>query len=48
MLFDLVKHLLRITAFHELAKISVLSITLRLYNLDFLQIRQRLYLNFTD
>ena len=35
MLFDLVKHLLRITAFHELAKISVLSITLRLYNLDF-------------
>ena len=29
MLLDLVKHLLRTTAFHELAKISVLSITLQ-------------------
>ena len=29
MLLDLVKHLLRTTAFHELLKISVLSITLR-------------------
>ena len=28
MLLDLVKHLLRTTALHELAKISVLSITL--------------------
>ena len=28
MLLDLVKYLLRTTAFHELAKISVLSITL--------------------
>ena len=30
MLLDLVKYLLRTTAFHELAKISVLSITLQL------------------
>ena len=29
MLLDLVKHLLRTTALHELAKISVLSITLQ-------------------
>ena len=29
MLLDLVKHLLRTTAFYELAKISVLSITLQ-------------------
>ena len=29
MLLDLVKYLLRTTAFHELAKISVLSITLQ-------------------
>ena len=29
MLLDLMKHLLRTTAFHELAKISVLSITLQ-------------------
>ena len=29
MLLDLVKHLLRTTAFHELSKISVLSITLQ-------------------
>ena len=29
MLLDLVKHLLRATAFYELAKISVLSITLQ-------------------
>ena len=29
MLLDLVKHLLRTTAFHELLKISVLSITLQ-------------------
>ena len=29
MLLDLVKHLLRTTAFHELAKISVLSIILQ-------------------
>ena len=29
MLLDLVKHLLRTTAIHELAKISVLSITLQ-------------------
>ena len=29
MLVDLVKHLLRTTAFHELAKISVFSITLQ-------------------
>ena len=29
MLLDLVKHLLRTTTFHELAKISVLSITLQ-------------------
>ena len=29
MLFDLVKHLLRTTAFHELAKISDLSMTLQ-------------------
>ena len=29
MLLDLVKHLLRSTAFHELAKISVLSIILQ-------------------
>ena len=29
MLLDLVKHVLRTTAFYELAKISVLSITLQ-------------------
>ena len=29
MLIDLVEHLLRTTAFHELEKISVLSITLQ-------------------
>ena len=29
MLLDLIKHLLRTTAFYELAKISVLSITLQ-------------------
>ena len=48
MLIDLVKHLLRITAFHELAKISVLSITLQPVQIGFFQIRQRLYLHCTD
>ena len=35
MLLDLVKHLLRTTAFYELAKISVLSITLQLVQFGF-------------
>ena len=48
MLLDLVKHLLRTTAFYELAKISVLSITLQPVQFGFLQIRQRLYLHLTD
>ena len=48
MLLDLVKHLLRTTAFHEHAKISVLFITLQPVQFDLLQIRQRLYLHCTD
>ena len=40
MLRDLVKYLLRTTAFRELAKISVLSITLQPVQFGFLQIRQ--------
>ena len=35
MLLDLVKQLLRTTAFHELAKISVLSITFQLVQFGF-------------
>ena len=48
MLLGLVKHLLRTTAFHEVAKISVLSITLQPVQFGYLQIRQRMYLNCTD
>ena len=39
MLLDLVKHLLRTTAFHELAKISVLSITLQPVQFGFISKR---------
>ena len=48
MLFDLVQSLLRAAVSLELVEISVLSITLHPANLDFSQVRHRLYLHCTD